>query len=141
MKILNKRQQDSYLKLIQELPLVSVKSEEHLDIAQAMIDRLTVGSKLDGGEQAYLEALCDLVAVYEDQHHAIQAPSDADLLRHLMEANGVTQTQLHRESGLAKSAISEVLAGKKPFSKGMMGALATYFHVPTSVLASNIGKE
>jgi HTH-type transcriptional regulator/antitoxin HigA len=141
MKILNKRQQDTYLKLIQELPLVSIKSEEHLDAAQVMIDRLTDKKKLDGGEQAYLDALCDLVVVYEDQHHAIPVASDADLLRHLMEAKGVTQVQLHNDTGLAKSGISEVLAGKKPFSKTMIGALASYFRVPASVFVANIGKK
>jgi HTH-type transcriptional regulator/antitoxin HigA len=141
MKILNKRQQDTYLKLVQELPLVSIKSEEHLDATQAMIDRLTDKKKLDGGEQAYLDALSDLVVVYEDQHHQIPAASDADLLRHLMEAKGVTQIQLHNDTGLAKSGISEVLAGKKPFSKAMIGTLAAYFHVPTSVFVANIGKK
>lgn len=139
MKIFKKRQQDAYLKLVQELPLVSIQSEEHLDAAQAMIDRLTDETKLVAGEKGYLDALCDLVAVYEDQHHSIPAPSDADLLRHLMEAKGVTQIQLHRGTGLAKSGISQVLAGKKPFSKGMIAALATYFHVPMSVLTANIG--
>jgi HTH-type transcriptional regulator/antitoxin HigA len=127
------------LRLIQELPLVSIASEEHLDAAQEMIDRLTDKKKLDGGEQAYLDALCDLVVVYEDQHHTIPDASDADLLRHLMEARGVTQIQIHKDTGLAKSGISEVLAGKKPFSKAMIGTLAAYFHVPTSVLTANIG--
>jgi HTH-type transcriptional regulator/antitoxin HigA len=141
MKILSKRQQDTYLKLIQELPLVAIKSERHLDAGQAMIDRLTNKKKLDGGEQAYLDVLCDLVVAYEDQYHLIPVASDADLLRHLMEAKGVTQIQLHKDTGLAKSVISEVLAGKKPFSKTMIGTLATYFHVPTSVLTVNIGKK
>jgi HTH-type transcriptional regulator/antitoxin HigA len=141
MKLLNKRQQDTYLRLIQELPLVSIASDEHLDAAQSMIDRLTSIRKLDGGEQAYLDALCDLVVVYEDQHHSIPMASDADLLRHLMEAKGVTQNQIHKDTGLAKSGISEVLSGKKAFSKTMIGTLAAYFHVPTSVLAANIGAK
>lgn len=141
MKILSKRQQDTYLKLVQEFPLVSIKSEQHLQAAEAMIDHLTDRNKLDGGEQAYLDTLCDLVVVYEDQHHEIPVASDADLLRHLMEAKGVTQIQLHKETGLAKSGISEVLAGKKPFSKTMIGILAGYFHVPTSVLVANLGKK
>jgi HTH-type transcriptional regulator/antitoxin HigA len=139
MKLLNRRQQDTYLRLIQELPLVSIASDEHLDAAQAMLDRLTDKKKLDGGEQAYLDALSDLVAVYEDQYHPIPVASDADLLRHLMEAKGVTQTRVHKDTGLAKSGISEVLAGKKPLSKTMIATLATYFHVPPSVLTANIG--
>ncbi len=141
MKILNKRQQDTYLKLVQELPLASIKSEEHLDAAQAMIDRLTDKKKLDGGEQAYLDALSDLIVVYEDRHHPIPEASDADLLRHLMEAKGVTQIQLHHDTGLAKSGISEVLAGKKSFSKNMIAVLAVYFHVPASVFLANVGKK
>ena len=141
MIVLNKRQKDTYLKLVQELPLVSIKSEKQLDAAQAMIDRLTGKKKLDGGEQAYLDALSDLVVVYEDQNHQIPVASDADLLRHLMEAKGMTQIQLHNDTGLAKSGISEILAGKKPFSKSMMGTLADYFHVPTSVFVANVGKK
>ena len=141
MKLLNKRQQDAYLRLIQELPLVSIASDEHLDAAQAMLDHLTDKKKLDVGERAYLDALCDLVVVYEDQYHPIPAASDADLLLHLMEAKGVSQIKVHKDTGLAKSGISEVLAGKKPFSKSMIGILATYFHVPTSVLTANIGSK
>ena len=141
MKTFNKRQQDTYLKLVQELPLVSIESEAELDAAQAMTDRLTNQKKLDVGQQAYLDALSDLVAVYEDRHHPIQAPSDAELLRHLLEAKGVTQTQLHKDTQVAKSVISEVLAGKRPFSKRMIGTFAEYFHVPTSVkLTGNIGR-
>ena len=139
MKLLNKRQQDNYLRLIQELPLVSIASEEHLDAASAMVDRLTGKKKLDAGEQAYLDVLCDLIIAYEDRHHPIPIASDADLLRHLMEAKGVSQIQIHEDTGLAKSGISEVLAGKKPFSKAMIGKLAKYFHVPTLVLTANIG--
>jgi HTH-type transcriptional regulator / antitoxin HigA len=141
MKLLNKRHQDTYLKLVQELPVVSIKSEAHLDAAQVMIDRLTDKKKLDGGEQAYLDALCDLVVVYEDRHHPIPAATGADLLRHLMEAKDVTQIQLHRDTGVAKSGISEVLAGKKSFSKNMISVLAEYFHVPASVFLANIGKK
>nr|MCU0982716.1 hypothetical protein [Pirellulaceae bacterium] len=50
---------------------------------------------LDEGEQLYLDGLSDLVADYEDEHHAIEPASDADMLRHLMEARGITQAQLH----------------------------------------------
>src|SRR5271165_4640088 len=106
MKLLNRRQQDTYLRLIQELPLVSITSDGHLDAALAMLDRLTDKKKLDGGEQAYLDALCDLVVVFEDQYYPIPAASDAESLRHLMEAKGVRQSQVHKDTGLAKSGIS-----------------------------------
>ena len=45
---------------------------------------------------------------------------------------------LHRDTGLPKSTISEVLAGKKPFSRQMIRKLAGYFQVDVSVLAANL---
>ena len=59
------------------------------------------------------------------------------MLRHLMEAKDVTQAQLHRDTGIAKSTISEVLAGKKPFSRQIIRKLADFFKVDVSVLAGN----
>jgi HTH-type transcriptional regulator / antitoxin HigA len=129
---------DVYLELICAFPLASIHSEDHLDEAQKVMDRLLGKAELDGGEEMYLDALSDLVAAYEDQHHAIAPASDADMLRHLMEARGITQTQLSRNTSLPKSTISEVLAGKKPFSRQMLRRLADYFGVDVSILAANI---
>lgn len=129
---------DSYFNLIVELPLASIKSQDQLDTAQAMIDHLVTKGTLDDGEELYLDALSDLVAAYEDAHYPIPPATDADMLRHLMDAKDVTQADLHRQTGIPKSTISEVLAGKKPFSKGMIRTLADFFKVDTSVLASNL---
>lgn len=135
---LKKTARDSYLELVLAFPLASIKSDEHLDEAQQIMDHLLVKGKLDDGEELYLDALSDLVAGYEDEHYAIEPASDADLLRHLMEAKGITQTQLHLDTGLAKSTISEILAGKKPFSRQTIRTLAEYFRMDVSVLAGNI---
>jgi HTH-type transcriptional regulator / antitoxin HigA len=129
---------DSYLGLVLLFPLASIRSDKHLDEAHKVMDRLLAQGKLDEGEETYLDALSDLVAVYEDEHHAISPASDADMLRHLLEAKEVTQAQLSQESGIAKSTISEVLAGKKPFSRQMIRRLADYFQVDVTVLASNL---
>ena len=129
---------DSYLELVMECPLASIKTESQLAVAQAMIDRLLIQGKMDDGEEMYLDALSDLVAAYEDVHCPIAPASDANMLRHLMEAKGVTQVELHRGTGIPKSTVSEVLAGKKPFSKTLIRTLADFFQVDTSVLASNL---
>ena len=129
---------DSYLNLVIAFPLASIRSDEHLEKAQEVIDRLLAKGRLDHGEETYLDALSDLVATYEDEHHAIEPASDADMLRHLMEAKGVTQVQLHRDTGIAKSTISEVLGGKKPFGRKMTRKLASCFKIDVSVLAANL---
>lgn len=127
----------SYLELVLAFPLSSIRSDEHLEEAQKVMDRL-LAKELDDGEETYLDALSDLVGVYEDEHHTIEPASDADMLRHLLDAEGVTQAQLSQEAGIAKSTISEVLAGKKPFSRQMIRKLAEFFKVDVSVLAGNL---
>jgi len=128
---------DAYLELVLEFPLVSIRTERQLQEAQDFMDRLFAQGKLNYGEESYLDALSDLVATYEDEHHAIEPAADADMLRHLMESAGVTQAQLSREAHVAKSTLCEILAGKKPFSRGIIRKLAEYFDVDVSVLASN----
>ncbi len=135
---LKRKDRDSYLELVLAFPLASIKTDEHLAEAQKVMDRLLTKGKLDDGEEMYLDALSDLVATYEGVYHAIEPASDAEMLRHLLEAKGITQAQLSHETGLAKSSISEVLAGKKPFSRKMIRKLADYFCVDVSVLAANL---
>jgi HTH-type transcriptional regulator / antitoxin HigA len=128
---------DSYLGLVVAFPLASIKSHEQLQEAQKVVDQLLTRGRLDEGEEMYLDALSDLVAAYEDQYYAIEPASDGEMLRHLMEAKGVTQAQLRRDTTIPKSTISEILAGKKPFSRHVIRKLADYFDVDASVLAAN----
>ncbi|MEX0726581.1 MAG: helix-turn-helix transcriptional regulator [Planctomycetaceae bacterium] len=124
--------------LIQTFPLISLRTDTELKAAQQVMDRLFAKGSLSAGEKIYLDALGDLVAMYEDKHHAIEPASDAAMLRHLMEAKGISQIELHAETGIAKSTISEILAGKKPFSRRTIRTLADYFHVEPGLLAANI---
>ncbi len=129
---------DAYLELIQVFPLTSIRSEDDLEAAQEFMDRLLTKGKLSSGETMYLDALSDLVAAYEDVHYRIEPASDADMLRHLMDAKGVNQIELHRRTKIAKSTISEVLAGKKKFTRNIIRTLSEFFEVDKSVLAGNL---
>lgn len=133
-----------------EVRQIRQQRRESSDIPQfarlALITRGAKAAVLVAGEQfaevdvapGLPDALSDLVAVYEDEHHAIEPAADADMLRHLLDAKGVTQTHLSHETGIAKPTISEVLSAKKPFSRQMIRKLADYFQVDVSILASNL---
>lgn len=129
---------ESYLELVRKFPLVSIKSEKQFKQAQRLIDGLFANGTLDHGAEAYVDALSDLMATYEDAHHSIEPASDADMLRHLMESKGVTQTELCGETEISKSTISEILSGRRPFSRHIIRSLAKYFGIDISVLAGNI---
>jgi HTH-type transcriptional regulator/antitoxin HigA len=128
---------DAYLKLVTAFPLASIKSDEQLQEAQRVMDQLLAQGQLKSGEEMYLDALSDLVTAYEDEHYPIEPASDAEMLRHLMEAKGVTQAQLSRDTMVPKSTISEILAGKKHLSRQKIRKFADYFRVDVSVLAAN----
>jgi len=132
------KKRDRYLELVLAFPLASLKSEEHREAAQEVMDRLLARGELGDGEEMYLDALSDLAATYEDQHYPIAPASDADMLRHLMEAKIITQAQLSCQTGIPKSSISQVLSGKKPLSRQMIRKLAGYFKVDVSILAANL---
>jgi len=100
-----------------------------------MIDSLLDLSHLDPLEQDYLEVLSDLVERYESQEYPIPPVSDAEMLRHLVEARGATQAQVAREAGIVESTLSAVLSGKRKLSRSHIGKLSRYFSVSPAVFS------
>lgn len=127
---------DSYLNLIREFPLRSIRSERELDAAQAVLDRLLRNPR-DAGSEQYLGALTDLIEVYEDKAHPIPDASEAEVLRTLMTSNGLSQSSLARQVGISQSTISAVLAETRTLTKDQVVLLANYFHLsPAAFLPS-----
>jgi HTH-type transcriptional regulator/antitoxin HigA len=127
---------DTYFDLVKQFPLTHVRDDAHLRTAQRVIDRL-LEEDLDEGGQEYLDALTDLVEVYENDHEQIPDAPEADVLRELMRANGLSQSELSRRVGIAQSTISAVLNGSRSLTKEHVIALAEHFRVsPAAFLPS-----
>jgi HTH-type transcriptional regulator/antitoxin HigA len=122
---------DTYFKLVRRFPLTHIRDDDHLDAAQEVIDRL-LQQDGDEGTREYLDALTDLVEVYEDGHHPIPDAPEADVLRELMRANGFSQMRLAKAAGMAQSTISAVLNGSRSLTKDQVLALAKVFGVSPS---------
>jgi HTH-type transcriptional regulator/antitoxin HigA len=120
---------DTYFDLVKEFPLTRIKDDNHLDAAQEMIDRL-LKEDVDKGAQEYLDVLTDLVETYEEQHVEIPDASEANVLRELMRANGLSQTRLAKTVGISQSTISAVLNGARSLTRDQVIELSQYFHVP-----------
>ncbi len=65
------RDRDSHLELILAFPLSSIRSEEHLDEAQKVMDKLLAKGKLDDGEQTYLLAFMKMRITRSNQHRTL----------------------------------------------------------------------
>jgi HTH-type transcriptional regulator/antitoxin HigA len=123
--------------LIQLFPLRPIRSAKELDSAVEMIDSLLDAGTLDAGSQDYLEVLSDLVEKFEDEHEPMPAVTDAEMLRHLLDAKGTTQAKAAKEAGIAESTISEVLAGNRRLTRTHISKLASYFGVAPTVFTFN----
>ena len=125
--------QNVYLGLVATLPLRPIRSERELDRATKMIDLLLDRPKLTKAERDYLDVLTDLVEKYEAVAYPTEPASDAEILAHLLEARGLSQTELAAKVHIAGSTISEVLHGKRKLRREHIGRLAAFFGVSPAV--------
>ncbi|HQR09193.1 MAG TPA: helix-turn-helix domain-containing protein [Gemmatales bacterium] len=120
---------DSYLHLIKKHPLISIRSETELDKAQAVVDELLT-LDLDEGGVAYLEAISDLILLYEQEHHAIAALPPHRLLGQMLQERSMSQADLVRATGLAKATVSDLVTGKRAFTVEQMHLVGKVFSLP-----------
>jgi HTH-type transcriptional regulator/antitoxin HigA len=137
MAIVNRREnaRDRYLELVVQFPLRPIHSDKELDEAVRMVDSLLDRQNREPEEEDYLEVLGDLIKRYESEAHPMAPVSDAEMLSHLIEAKGVSQTEISKATGIADSTISEILKGKRFLNRDHIGKLAKYFHVSPDVFA------
>jgi len=132
------RVKTDFMKLVDEFPLVEITSETQLKNAEVVLESLLDRDKLSAAEEQYLNVLAILIERYEDEHYPIGASTDADVLKFFMEDRGINQADLHRETGIPKSTISEILSGKRPFAKSVIVKLSDYFGVPKDIFMQNL---
>lgn len=119
----------AYMTLVARFPLRPIRDDDGLEQAGAIIDELIARDDLDPGEDDYLDVLSDLVERYESEAHPMPAATDAGVVRYLIEAHGLNQSQFAREIGAQPSAISEVLSGVRALSKANIRSICARFHV------------
>jgi HTH-type transcriptional regulator/antitoxin HigA len=141
VRTIARKQPATYFELVRQFPLTVIADDAHLDRASALIDELLDRSTRDAGEQAYLDALTTLVESYEAEHVPMTVVGGVAVLRILMTDNGLSQAELSRETGIAESALSEVLSGKRKLSRGHVGRLARFFSVDAGTFAADWGAE
>jgi HTH-type transcriptional regulator / antitoxin HigA len=131
---------DSYFTLVKRHPLTSIREDKELEAAQSMVNAL-LRENLDDGGQAYLDALSDLIIVYEQEHHAIAPLAPHELLAHMLQERAMSQAELMRMTGLAKATVSNLVTGRRPFTVDQMHTVARVFGLPGTVFLPKSTKE
>lgn len=120
---------EEYAHLLGEaLPHV-IHTESENERCTALLEGL-LGKKLRTAEEKRLaELLTLLIEEFEQQRYAPRrAAGPVDILRHLMDANGLRQVDLLDVFG-TPSIVSEVLSGKRELSKAHIARLSERFHL------------
>lgn len=117
--------------LVQMMPPQAVQDEVEYENTLEVIDRLMAVAKLTKGQALYLETLVQLVQFYEAEHHAIDTANltGLDSLKHLLEENEMSDSDLARLLGVQPSPGSKILKGERSLTVDHIRKLAERFKV------------
>ncbi len=109
-----------------------IRSERQHQEYLSVLDKLAGKDHPTAEEEKYALVLVALIEAYEEVHHSIPDASPVDVLRTLMEANGLRQKDLAPIFG-SESIVSEVLNQKRHLNKTHIEKLSKQFHVSPAV--------
>lgn len=122
----------AYLDLLGRFLLRPFTNDKDLAQATVLMFEMAVREKsLLTEEQHYFDVLCGLIELYNKE--SMPDVGAADMLRFLMEQNGVSQIALATATGIANSTLTSVLDNRKDLTPKHLVKLAAYFHVEPSV--------
>jgi HTH-type transcriptional regulator / antitoxin HigA len=111
--------------------VILIDSDTELVRARALVDQLWDSN--DPADMARLEAQARLIAAYEERKWPRRRTRIADVIRHLMDQNGLSRADMVPILG-TPSRVSEILSGKKGLSMAMVQRLRARFRVPADLL-------
>jgi HTH-type transcriptional regulator / antitoxin HigA len=121
----------SYLTLLQEFLPRPIASASAYRRTLKQIDGLMRKGRRSRAEDDLLELLATLAEQYEfRQGYATPKLSPRERLAGLMEARELSQAELSRGSGVPRTTINEILAGRRGVSKTNALRLARFFEAP-----------
>jgi HTH-type transcriptional regulator/antitoxin HigA len=122
-----------YVDLLARIQPRSIGSEEEADAIQAQIDRFLDLPARTPAEEALLNLLGDLMMVWETNHVQLPPLAPGALIGALLEARGLPQRALVGPVFTQRSAVSEVIRGRRPLTYRHVQKLADFFGVSPAV--------
>jgi HTH-type transcriptional regulator/antitoxin HigA len=112
-------------------PRLIHSDEELAEYTQALF-RLTAKAEPTPDEEEAIELMTLLVERYEAERYPVPAAGPADVLRYLLERNGLSQRDIAPELG-SESTASLVLSGKRQLNRDRIARLSRRFNVSPAV--------
>src|ERR1035437_521381 len=109
-----------------------IHSDEELAEYTRSLFELTAKPNPTLDEEEAIELMTLLVERYEQEHYPIPAAEPAEVLRFLLEQNGLSQRDIAAELG-SETAVSLVLSGKRQLNRDHIARLSQRFNVSPAV--------
>jgi HTH-type transcriptional regulator/antitoxin HigA len=118
----------TYSQLLLEFQPKVIATEAEYDRTLEAVEKLMACKQRTPEQTAILQLLVILVEEFENKHFPIELASPHAILKHLMEARGIKQSDLVGIIG-SKGVVSEVVNEKRAISKEQAKALGEFFCV------------
>lgn len=109
-----------------------IRSDEELAEYSCTLFSLTAKPRPSAAEQEAIDLLTLLIEHYENQRYPLPQARSVEVLRLLMERNGVSQGKIAPELGFQASA-SLILFGRRQLNRGHIARLSKRFKVSPAV--------
>lgn len=118
----------TYSQLLLEFQPKVITTEEECDRTLETVEKLMAYKERTPEQTAILQLLVTLIEEFENKHYPIEPSSPHAILKHLMEAREIKQSDLVGIIG-SKGVVSEVVNEKRSISKEQAKALGEFFNV------------
>ncbi|WP_066378574.1 MULTISPECIES: type II toxin-antitoxin system HigA family antitoxin [unclassified Anabaena] len=123
---------ESYGKLLAEYQPKTITTEEENEQAIKLALSLEHRPNRTPEEEMLLELLVTLIEKFEETHYPIPQGTPNSMLRHLIDARGITPEALAEVIG-SLEVVREIINGDRTINQAEAKLLADYFHVDVSL--------
>ena len=127
----------NYANLVHDDPPKVIRTDEEnarwLDKLSELNSRW---DRLNAAEKDFYDTLIVLIEDYERRAYPVADSPPIEVLKELLEANGLKQKDLVGDVFESASVVSEILSGKRSFTLDHIKRLSSRFNVPVSVFIS-----
>ena len=128
----------AYRDLLQEYVPRPIRSERAYEKMLRTVDDLMMRPRLSRAENDLLEVFVVLVEQYESIRYPTPSNPPDRMLAHLIESKGASRADVAAATGISRSTISAILAGRRDIDHKEISKLATFFGVSQSVFATQV---
>lgn len=120
-----------YSNLLAQVAPQVIETEEEYKRSLELAEHFTFAKNLTLEETALYKLLVTLIEVYEAKHYPMDEVKPHEVLRHIIEASGISQADLANLIG-SDNEVSEILSGKRAINETQARAIGERFKVSPS---------